>query len=468
VTKTDGLAKPHNDPAMGWLDPAGVPTMGDWFRAGGYRTHYRGKWHISYADLPTPGSHEGLKASDDNGAVIPAAVEAYQKADQLDPFGFSGWIGREPHGAAKADSGSVRDGVYAEQVADLFLELSSGGSDQPWLAVASLVNPHDIAFAGGLYEKLLGFNGFDDTVPVIGEPPSQADSFAGRPACQEQFKATWPQMVSPQPTDDAYRSLYYYLHKLVDQAIARILDSLEASVLAENTIIVFTSDHGELLGAHGGLQQKWYSAFDEAIHIPLLLSGPGIVTKSGGISTPTSHVDLLPTLLGLAGIDVNEAAAVIQSTHSEVQALPGRDLSALLTGQASEAEVASPIYFMTEDDVSCGSHQINLFTGQPYEAVQQPSNIESVITTLPTGPGGAKEIWKLNHYYEQTPADGEELAPGDGTVFELHNLSTDPEERTNHAAEHAELLAQLQALLVSERQSKRREPRVRSLGGRTG
>ena len=461
VTKTDGLAKPHNDPAMRWLDPAGVPTMGDWFRAGGYRSHYRGKWHISYADLPTPGSHEGLKASDDNGAVIPAGVEAYQKADQLDPFGFSGWIGREPHGAAKADSGSVRDSVYADQVADLFAELSQEGNDQPWLAVASLVNPHDITFAGGLYEKLLGLNGSDDTVPSIGEPPSQADSFAGRPACQEQFKATWPQMVTAQPTDGAYRRFYYYLHKLVDQAIARILDALEASGLAENTIIVFTSDHGELLGAHGGLQQKWYGAFDEAIHIPLLLSGPGIVPRSGGISTPTSHVDLLPTLLGLAGIDVDEAAAVIQSTHSEVQPLPGRDLSALLTGQASETEVAQPIYFMTEDDVSRGSHQINLFSGHPYEAVQQPSNIESVITTLPSGPGGAEEIWKLNHYYEQTPADVEELAPGDGTVFELHNLSTDPEERRNHADEAAEVLAQLQALLVSERQSKRRQPRHR-------
>jgi hypothetical protein len=59
--------------------------------------------------------------------------------------------------------------------------------------------------------------------------------------------------------------------------------------------------------------------------------------------------------------------------------------------------VASPIYFMTEDDVSRGSQQINLFSGQPYEAVHQPSNIESVITTLLSGPGGAVEIWKLNH-----------------------------------------------------------------------
>jgi arylsulfatase A-like enzyme len=461
VTKTDGLAKPHDDPAMRWLDPAGVPTMGDWFRAGGYSTHYRGKWHISYADLPTPGRHEGLSASDDSGAVIPEAVDAYQKANQLDPFGFSGWIGREPHGAAKADSGSVRDSVYADQLAELFDQLSQEGSDQPWLAVASLVNPHDIAFAGGLYEKLLGFNGFDDTVPVIDEPPSQSDSFAGRPACQEQFKATWPQMVTAQPADAAYRRLYYYLHKRVDQAIARILDSLEASGLAENTIVVFTSDHGDLLGAHGGLQQKWCSAFDEAIHVPLLVRGPGIVSPPGGISTPTSHVDLLPTLLGLAGIDVNEAAAVIEATHSEVQPLPGRDLSALLTGAASEAEVAGPIYFMTEDDVSRGSHQINLFTGQPYEAVQQPSNIESVITTLPTGPDGAEEIWKLNHYYDQGERESEPLVPAASPVFELHNLSTDPEERRNHAEEAAEVLAQLQAVLAAERQSKQRQPRDR-------
>jgi len=459
VTKTDGLAKPHNDPAMRWLDPNGVQTLGDWFRAGGYRTHYRGKWHISYADLSSPGSHEGLKASDDNGAVIPEAVEAYQKADQLDPFGFSGWIGREPHGAAKADSGSVRDSVYADQVADLFAELSGGGSEQPWLAVASLVNPHDISFAGGLYEKLLGFNGFDDTVPSIEEPPSQSDSFAGRPACQEQFKDTWPQMVSPQPTDDAYRRLYYYLHKVVDQTIAQILDALEASGLAENTIIVFTSDHGELLGAHGGLQQKWCNAFDEAIRVPLLVSGPGIVPVTGGINIPTSHVDLLPTLLGLAGINVNEAAAVIQTTHHDVHPLPGRDLSALLAGQASEAEMVGPVYFMTEDDVSCGSHQINLFSGLTYEAVKQPSNIESVITTLSSGPGGADEIWKLNRYYEQYDKGRAQLTPMDGSAFELHNLSTDPEERCNLADGAVEVLGQLHALLVSEGQSKRQRPR---------
>ena len=111
VSQTDGTAKSPDDPAMRWLDPDEVPTLGDWFRAGGYQTHYRGKWHVSHADLPIPGTHEGLAASDDDGRLIPEAIEAYRKADRLDPFGFSGWLGREPHGAAKADCGTVRDGM---------------------------------------------------------------------------------------------------------------------------------------------------------------------------------------------------------------------------------------------------------------------------------------------------------------------------------------------------------------------
>jgi choline-sulfatase len=98
VSQTDGTSKKNDDPAMMWLDPDSVPTLGDWFRAGSYQTHYRGKWHVSFADLPVPGSHEGLMASDDDGKSIADAVEAYRKADRLDPFGFSGWIGREPTG----------------------------------------------------------------------------------------------------------------------------------------------------------------------------------------------------------------------------------------------------------------------------------------------------------------------------------------------------------------------------------
>ncbi len=61
VTSTDGVAKQNTDPGMQWLDPNSVPTLGDWFRAGGYRTHYRGKWHVSFADLTIPGIARGAE-----------------------------------------------------------------------------------------------------------------------------------------------------------------------------------------------------------------------------------------------------------------------------------------------------------------------------------------------------------------------------------------------------------------------
>lgn len=463
VSQTDGVAKPHNDPAMRWLDPAAVPTLGDWFRAGGYETHYRGKWHISHADLPVPGSDDGLAASDDDGRVIAEAVEAYRAADRLDPFGFSGWIGREPHGAAKDNSGTVRDGVFAEQVIDLFGDLSRASREGPWLAVASFVNPHDIAFAGGFYELLLGFESGDETVPDIAEAPSQNDSFDGRPACQEQFKELWPQMVVAHPADNAYRRLYYYLHKLVDQAIGRILDALDASGMADDTIVVFTSDHGDMLGAHGGLQQKWANAFDETVRVPMVVKGPGVAAVDQGIDIPTSHVDLIPTLMGMAGIDVERATAEVGRHHTSVRPLPGRDLSDLIAGRSSADALASPIYFMTEDQISQGLTQANVLTGEPFESLRPPSCIESVVAALPTGERGSPELWKLNHYYERLDewnaehgvAPPEDAAHAAEPAWELHNLTVDPEERHNLAGDDRDALRDMKNILDTERDAKR-------------
>ena len=470
VTATDGVAKQHTDPGMAWLDPNSVPTMGDWFRAGGYRTHYRGKWHVSFADLTTPGSHEGLKASDDDGDPLPDAVAAYRRADRLDPFGFSGWIGREPHGADKSDCGTVRDGVFASQVVELFDELAAQRTEGPWLTVASFVNPHDIAFSGFGWEQLLHFGPPDDTVPDVAEAPSQADPFTGRPDCQEAFKAVWPQMIFETATDLGYRRLYYYLHKLVDRAVGRILEALDRSGMADDTIVVFTSDHGDLLGAHGGLIQKWCNAFDEATRVPLLVAGPGIDPTPGGVTIPTSHVDLIPTLLGLAGIDPAQATAGVAAHHSEVQPLPGRDLSGVLRGHVDPSSLASPIYFMTEDDVTRGLTQVNILTGAPFDPVAPPVNIESVITSLPTGDDGSTELWKFNRYYERLDewyadrgvAPNPFLGPAAEPAFELHNLTADPEERTNLAGSRAEVRSTMESVLESERDAKRHIPALRN------
>ena len=470
ASQTDGAAKKNNDPGMHWLDPGSVPTLGDWFRAGGYETHYRGKWHISHADLLIPGTHQSLMASDDHGNLIPEGVDAYRRADRLDPYGFSGWIGREPHGAARADCGGVRDGVFAEQVVELFGELAQARRAGPWLAVASFVNPHDIAFNALGWEQMLGFDPPDDTVPEIPEAPSQSDSFAGRPRCQEEFKARWPQMLFEQPTDLAYRRLYYYLHKLVDRTIGRILEALDDAGMTDDTMIVFTSDHGDMLGAHGGLMQKWYNAFDETIRVPLVVKGPGVATRSGGITTPTSHVDLLPTLLGLAGIDVEQASAGVAAHHDEAQPLPGRDLSGLVTGSVAPSSIAAPVYFMTEDDISNGISQTSVVTGEPYAEVSAPSRVEAVIATLPTGPDGADELWKLNHYYERLDewyeakgiARHPYAAAAAEPAFELHNLTTDPEERTNRAGDAPDARRGLVAILDATRDAQRRLPAHRN------
>ncbi len=472
VNSTDGAAKEPSDPGMHWLDPDSVPTLGDWFRAGGYRTHYRGKWHVSLADIPVPGTAEGLMASDDAGNPIPDAVAAYRRADRLDPFGFSGWIGREPHGAAKSDCGTIRDGVFAEQVVELFDELAESQADGPWLAVASFVNPHDVTFSGFGWEQMLKFGPPDDSVPEIDEAPSQADPFTGRPACQEQFMAVWPQMIFETATDLGYRRLYYYLHKLVDQAIGRILESLQRSGMAEDTIIVFTSDHGDLLGAHGGLIQKWCNAFDEATRVPLLIAGPGIDPAAPGVTVPTSHVDLIPTLLGLAGIDMEQAASEVAARHTEARPLPGRDLSGLVLGATDAASIESPIYFMTEDDFTRGMHQVNILTGKPFEPVPAPVNIESVIATLPTGEAGSAELWKLNHYYDrlddwyaaQGVAPNPFLGPAAESDWELHNLTADPEERHNRASDTPGALSAMKSVLEAERDAKRRIPLLRNAG----
>lgn len=461
VTNTDGLAKSFSDPGMTWLAPGSVPTLGDWFRAGGYQTHYRGKWHISHVDLLDPDTRNRVATNDAAGVVDPAAVARYRAADRLGPFGFSGWIGREPHGADAADCGVVKDGLYAEQVSELFDELAAARAGGPWLAVSSFVNPHDIAFSGFAWDHLLGYPPPDDSVPDIAPAPSQSDSFTGRPTAQREFFETWPKALYDQPADNAYRRLYHHLHQRVDAAVTRILDAFEASGMADDTIVVFTSDHGDLLGAHGGLVQKWHNAYDEAIRVPFLVSGPGIDRRGGDVDMPTSHVDVVPTLLGLAGVDVEAATAELARTHSELRMLPGRDLSPLLAGRAGEDALDAPIYFMTEDQITRGSRTVGLGSGEPFAPVGEPAKIESVIARLRTA-DGATELWKLNRSYQwPDPESADGGAPGTAPVddqWEAHNLTTDPEERANVAGTATGAVAQLRDLLAAERDRKRLVP----------
>ena len=83
VSQTTGAAKASFENDTFWLDPNTVPTMGDYFRTGGYDTYYKGKWHISEADMLIPGTHDSLLSFDDKGIPIPRVEEEYLAANRL-------------------------------------------------------------------------------------------------------------------------------------------------------------------------------------------------------------------------------------------------------------------------------------------------------------------------------------------------------------------------------------------------
>ena len=83
VSQTTGAAKSSFEMDMYWLDPDTVPTMGDYFEAGGYDTYYKGKWHVSEADIPIPGTHNAVLTFDDKGLPDPETEAVYLAADRL-------------------------------------------------------------------------------------------------------------------------------------------------------------------------------------------------------------------------------------------------------------------------------------------------------------------------------------------------------------------------------------------------
>jgi arylsulfatase A-like enzyme len=107
----------------------------------------------------------------------------------------------------------------------------------------------------------------------------------------------------PLQTPDDWRAMiarYWGLCSLVDTHVGTILEALEAEGLADRTLVVFTSDHGDMMGSHGLIAKC--VLYEEAIRVPLLLRGPG-VPVGRRIRGPVSHVDLVPTLLDLLGFD---------------------------------------------------------------------------------------------------------------------------------------------------------------------
>jgi arylsulfatase A-like enzyme len=128
------------------------------------------------------------------------------------------------------------------------------------------------------------------------------------------LKACIPFQLSGDPGPDAnatlFLQLYAWLHAVVDPHIEAVLTALEESGQAENTIVIFLADHGEYGAAHGMMIEKWHTAYQEALHVPVVFVNNALNSDA---ATPiqcdalTSHVDILPTVLGLARVGPSSA-----------------------------------------------------------------------------------------------------------------------------------------------------------------
>ncbi|MEX0768829.1 MAG: sulfatase-like hydrolase/transferase [Microthrixaceae bacterium] len=479
ATQTDGLAKLSGDSRMRWLQPGEVPTLGHWFRAAGYDTHYDGKWHMSHADLTDPLTGKAIATNSQDGEVLPAAVRAYLDADPLNGFGFSGWVGPEPHGAAHADCGLIRDPLIAERVVawleNRYAGRRAGDADalRPFLLVASFVNPHDIVLFPA-WVRSSPLSASPDDPPHVAEAPTAQEDLHSKPASQIAYRESYYSAYGPpaaveriyRRNSQQYRDLYYRLHVEVDAPLDRVRRAVTDGG-SENAVLVRSSDHGDLLGAHGGLHQKWFNLYDEATRVPFTIVRTGIdATVAGRIKhTPTSHVDMIPTLLSAAGINQDQLSTELAQTFSEVHPLPGRDLTPLLKPGAEDSEKTShsqfqAVYLMTRDNVLEGdSSASGLARRLGLEehargplAISVPAyvgaNFEGIVAVVTQQDCAAADghMWKLVRSFDDpttwtTPGVRHLSASGPGgpryrteplaDQWELYNLNEDPNEEHN-------------------------------------
>lgn len=180
--------------------------------------------------------------------------------------------------------------------------------DRPWVLHCGFFRPHPPFAAPAPWHDRVG-----EVPPAIGcadlaEEAAQHPLMAHWLAHQRRASYFQGAAVTVQPLSAAELALtrraYYGLIAEVDDAIGRILAALAETGQAEDTLVVFTADHGEQLGDHGLLGKLGW--FDQSYHLPLIVAGPG-VPQDGRVEAFTEAVDLMPTLLDWLGIPVPRA-----------------------------------------------------------------------------------------------------------------------------------------------------------------
>ena len=246
------------------------------FKDAGYDTAYIGKWHLDGPNRPAP---------------VPPGPRRQ---------GFDYWMGANfEHNYDRSyftdNDGEMQmwEGWDAEAQTSHAIEYLQGRDGKnPFCLFLSWGPPHHPYRL--VPEQYLGM--YDP------------DAIEGRPNCPDV------------PKEDLWG--YYAQTTFLDDQFQRLLDVLADLDLADNTIVVFSSDHGDMHGSHGVFKKQW--PWNESVKIPFVVRYPGTVPEGARIDTPINVIDVMPTLLGLAGLPVP-------------QTVEGVDLSPFLTGAQDNA-----------------------------------------------------------------------------------------------------------------------------------
>jgi choline-sulfatase len=273
------------------LDFANIATV---MSAAGYEVVYKGKWHLSKY-LPPRQDWE------------PVDVEKYGFSRWNPPDAGANQTIPEAGGGEPDNDGRFMNSVANEEEGSYegVLEYihSAARRQQPFFLIVSLVNPHDVLFYPG--QNFEGA-GYEDSwlVGDIQTPETVDEDLGTKPVVQREFLALFNKgggALTDEEMQRSYLNFYGNLMKASDAYLLDVLHALDETGLRDDTVVIRTADHGEMGLAHGGLRQKNFNVYEEALRVPLIFSNPRLYPRPLESDALVSHVDFLPTLASLFG-----------------------------------------------------------------------------------------------------------------------------------------------------------------------
>ena len=275
-----------------------IVSFGDILAERGYATGWAGKWHLAGSGKPQWAPEERFGFKDNRYMFNRGHWKKLAVTASGPVVGSKNKKGQADYGLVGVDERS-----YAtDWLTDRAIEFVVDNRDQPFCYVLSLPDPHGPNKVRPPYDTM--YVGAEILVPdSMRKPNSAYPAWAPK---TPRINPRWLRANLPQ---------YYGMVKCIDDNVGRILDTLRREGLLEKTMIVFTSDHGDLCGEHGRSEKG--VPYEGSARIPFIVSYPEVIPPGGRIHEALSTVDVLPTMMGLMGIDVS----------IEVD---GRDASALI------------------------------------------------------------------------------------------------------------------------------------------